>query len=61
MDRGAGRHAVARTRPAASHHNDVEFEREGVTFTVRVPDELRLKVELEIEDDGIALEIELTG
>ena len=29
-------------------------------FTVRVPDEVQLKVELEIEDDGTELEIELT-
>jgi amphi-Trp domain-containing protein len=55
--------AAARLRELAeqlSRHNDVEFERDGVTFKVRVPDEVQLKVELEIEDDGSELEIELT-
>ena len=55
--------AAARLRELAdqlSRHNDVEFEREGVSFKVHVPDEVELKVELEIEDDGGELEIELT-
>jgi amphi-Trp domain-containing protein len=54
----AGRlHALA---DALARHNDVEFERGGMRFTVKVPDEVHLKVELEIEDDGCELEIELT-
>jgi amphi-Trp domain-containing protein len=55
--------AAARLRELAdqlSRHNDVEFERDGVTFKMRVPDELELKIELEIGDDGSELEIELT-
>lgn len=43
-----------------ARHNEVEFERDGITFKVRVPDEVELKVELEVEDDGSELEIELT-
>ena len=45
---------------ALSRHNDVEFERGGMQFKVHVPDEVNLKVELEVEDDGTELEIELT-
>jgi amphi-Trp domain-containing protein len=45
---------------ALARHNDVEFDRGGMHFTVRVPDEVQLKVELEMEDDGTELEIELT-
>ena len=45
---------------ALARHNDVEFERGGMHFTVHVPDEVQLKVEFEIEDDGTELEIELT-
>ena len=45
---------------ALARHNDVEFERGGMHFTVKVPDEVQLKVEFEIEDDGTELEIELT-
>jgi amphi-Trp domain-containing protein len=40
-------------------HNDVEFERNGMQFTVHVPDEVQLKVELEVESDESELEIEL--
>jgi amphi-Trp domain-containing protein len=63
VDRLGREEAAKRLRDVAdqlSRHNDVEFERDGVTFKVHVPDELQLKVELEIEDDGSELEIELT-
>ena len=43
-----------------ARHNDIEFERGGVRFTVHVPDEVQLKVELEVESDERELEIELT-
>jgi amphi-Trp domain-containing protein len=44
---------------ALARHNDVEFDRGGVHFKLKVPDEVRVKVELEVEDDGVELEIEL--
>jgi amphi-Trp domain-containing protein len=50
-------HALA---DALARHNDVEFDRAGLHFKVKVPDEVHLKVEFEIEDDGTELEIELT-
>jgi amphi-Trp domain-containing protein len=50
-------HALA---DALSRHNDVEFERDGMQFKVKVPDEVQLKVEFEVGDDGTELEIELT-
>ena len=43
-----------------ARHNDIEFERGGMKFTVNVPDELDVKVELEVESDKRELEIELT-
>ena len=43
-----------------ARHNDVEFDRGGMHFKVHVPDEVNLKVELEIESDENELEIELT-
>lgn len=43
-----------------ARHNDVEFERGGMRFKVKVPDEVHLKVELEVESDERELEIELT-
>jgi amphi-Trp domain-containing protein len=55
--------AAARLRELAdmlARHNDVEFEREGMRFTVHVPDEVNMKVELEVETDERELEIELS-
>ena len=49
-------HALA---DALARNNTVELERAGKRITVRVPDEVNLKVELEIGDDN-ELEIELT-
>ncbi|ADB49322.1 amphi-Trp domain-containing protein [Conexibacter woesei] len=43
-----------------ARHNDIEFERGGLRFNVRVPDEVNLKIELEVESDERELEIELT-
>ena len=43
-----------------ARHNDIEFERGGMTFKVHVPDEINVKVELEVETDERELEIELT-
>ncbi len=39
--------------------NDVKFEQGGMTMVVHVPDEVQLKVELEVESDERELEIEL--
>jgi len=55
--------AAARLRALAdalARHNEVEFDREGLKFKVHVPDEVELKVELEVGDDERELEIELT-
>jgi amphi-Trp domain-containing protein len=53
---------AARLRTLAdmlARHNDVEFDRGGVHFKVRVPDEVDFKLEIEIEDDECEVEIEL--
>ena len=59
-----GREEVAaRLRTLAdmlARHNDIEFERGGMRFTVTVPDELDVKLELEVGSDKRELEIELT-
>jgi amphi-Trp domain-containing protein len=54
---------AARLRELAdqlSRHNDLEFQRDGLAFKVRVADEVELEVELEVADDGVELEIELS-
>jgi amphi-Trp domain-containing protein len=50
-------HALA---DALARHNEVEFERGGLRFKVHVPDEVNLKLEIEIGDDERELEVELT-
>lgn len=45
---------------ALARHNQVEFVRDGRRIVVDVPDEVNLKVEVEISDDERELEIELT-
>jgi amphi-Trp domain-containing protein len=59
-----GREEVAaRLRTLAdmlARHNDVEFQRGELSFVVHVPDQVNLKIELEVESDERELEIELT-
>jgi len=46
---------------ALAKNNSVEFQRAGRDITVRIPDEVSLKVEVELGDEGEnELEIELT-
>jgi len=55
--------AAARLHAIASElgsNNDVVIEREQLRFVARVPDQVNVKVEFEIDDDGTELEIELT-
>ena len=54
--------AAARLRDLAdalARNNAIQFERGDSRFTVRVPDEVDLKIEVEIGDEN-ELEIELT-
>lgn len=50
-------HALA---DALARSNSVEFQRGDRRITVRIPDQVDLKIEVEIGDDGNELEIELT-
>jgi len=54
--------AAARLRVLAdqlARHNQVEFTREGTRFSVRVPDQVRLKLEIELGDES-EIEVELS-
>ena len=37
-----------------SRHNEVSFEREGIRYTVDVPDEIQFKLEIEVEANPAA-------
>jgi amphi-Trp domain-containing protein len=44
---------------ALAQNNSIEFDRDGRRITVRVPDEVKLKIEVELGDEN-ELEVELT-
>jgi amphi-Trp domain-containing protein len=54
--------AAARLRDIAdqlARHNQIEFARDGVRYTAKVPAQVDLKIELEIGEES-ELEIEIT-
>lgn len=54
--------AAARLRALAdqlARHNQVEFVREGLRYTAKVPAEVTLSVEIELGEDESEIEIEL--
>jgi len=54
--------AAARLRALSdqlARHNQVEFDRDGIRYSVAVPDEVELKVEIEVGDES-EIEIELS-
>ena len=42
-----------------ARQNDLSFVREGVKFTVDVPDQVEVELELEMGEDGNSFEIEI--
>lgn len=42
-----------------ARNNQLQFRNDGLKYTVRVPAEVTMEVEIEIEDEGAKLEIEL--
>jgi amphi-Trp domain-containing protein len=48
-----------RIADALERQNDLEFVREGLKFTIDVPDQVEVELELEVGDDGTSFEIEI--
>lgn len=44
---------------AMAKQNSLHFSREGLKFVVDVADQVDVEIELEVEDDGSSLEIEV--
>lgn len=42
-----------------SRNNEIEIEREGLRYTVKIPAEITFGFEVEVGDDGSEIEIEL--
>jgi amphi-Trp domain-containing protein len=56
-DAAARLHAIA---DELASGNDIILERRQARFVAKVPDEVALKIEFEVEDDETEFEIELT-
>jgi amphi-Trp domain-containing protein len=55
--------AAARLRELAdqlARHNEVAFVREGIRYSVKVPDEVTFSLEVEVGDDGSEIEVEIS-
>ena len=42
-----------------ARHNEVAFVREGVRYSVKVPNQVRFSLEIEIGEDSSEIEVEL--
>lgn len=42
-----------------ARNNQLQFRQDGLKYTVRVPAEVTMEVEMEVEGDGAKLEVEL--
>jgi amphi-Trp domain-containing protein len=59
LRREAAADRLRRIADMLSKHNEVAFEREGLRYTAKVPNEVTYSVEIEITETGGELEIEL--
>lgn len=60
MSREAAAQRLHEIADELASDNDIVLERDGARFVAKVPDELALKIEFEIEDDETEFEIELS-
>lgn len=42
-----------------ARNNQLQLRKDGLKYTVRVPDQVTMEVEVEVNDDGAKLEIEI--
>ncbi len=59
MGREAAADLLRKIADSLARQNSLDFSREGIKFHVKVPDEVTVEVELEIESDESSLEIEI--
>ena len=60
MSREAAAERLRALADELARHNEVPFTRDGVRYSVRVPDQVTFKLEIELGDDGSEIEVELT-
>ncbi len=60
MSREEAADFLRRLADSLARHNQLEFSRGGVRFTVAVADVVEIEIEIEIESDESSIEIELS-
>jgi amphi-Trp domain-containing protein len=60
MSREAAAQRLHEIADELGSENDIRLQRGGATFVAKVPDEVTLKLEFEVEDDETEFEIELS-
>jgi amphi-Trp domain-containing protein len=60
MSREAAAQRLHEIADELASDNDIVLEGDGARFVAKVPDEVTLKIEFEVEDDETEFEIELT-
>ena len=55
-----GREAAAARLRELARHNQVAFVREGIRYSVKVPDEVTFSLEVEVGDDSSEIEVEIS-
>lgn len=59
MRREEAAQLLHRIADSLERHNSLEFNRGGLKFTIDVPDQVEVEVEMEIDDEGSSFEIEI--
>jgi amphi-Trp domain-containing protein len=59
MSREDAAKLLHRIADALARQNDLKFVREGLKFTIDVPDRVEVELELEMGEDGNSFEIEI--
>jgi amphi-Trp domain-containing protein len=60
MSREAAAQRLHEIADELGSENDIVLERDGARLVAKVPDEVKLKIEFEVEGDETEFEIELT-
>ncbi|HEX2062843.1 MAG TPA: amphi-Trp domain-containing protein [Acidimicrobiales bacterium] len=60
LDRETAAQRLRELADELSRHNEVPFVKEGVRYSVKVPDEVTYSLEIEVDEDGSEVEIELS-
>jgi amphi-Trp domain-containing protein len=60
LDRETAAQRLRELADELARHNEVPFVKDGVRFSVKVPDEVTYRLEIEVDEDGSEVEIELS-